>query len=167
MPAADTRRLSVCAGDVPPRRRCRQCQRGIGKSAPSSAADPPRAAAEGFLTARLGGQCFSDFSKLAAILEAISARFSPSAASKPHPEQACSTTGVPRVNGGRSRSSVEAAACAAHAFKRELDELHRVEEALVADAIAARQTLHRSPTTRPGGRATEALVSSCGTGVWR
>src|SRR5262250_1281915 len=71
MPAADTRRLSVCAGDVPPRRRCRQCQRGIGKSAPSSAADPPRAAADGFLTARLGGQCFSDFSKLAAILEAI------------------------------------------------------------------------------------------------
>jgi hypothetical protein len=35
------------------------------------------------------------------------------------------------------------------ALERELDELHRVEEALVAAAIAAGQPVHRSPSTPP------------------
>src|SRR5262249_42586186 len=34
-------------------------------------------------------------------------------------------------------------------LKRELDELHRVEEALVAVAIAAGQPVHRSPSAPP------------------
>jgi hypothetical protein len=35
------------------------------------------------------------------------------------------------------------------ALERELDKLHRVEEALVADAIAAGQPVHRSPSAPP------------------
>jgi hypothetical protein len=35
------------------------------------------------------------------------------------------------------------------ALERELDELHRVEEALVADAIAAGSSVHRSPSAPP------------------
>jgi hypothetical protein len=35
------------------------------------------------------------------------------------------------------------------ALERELDELHRVEEALVAVAIAAGQPVHRSPSAPP------------------
>jgi hypothetical protein len=35
------------------------------------------------------------------------------------------------------------------ALERELDELHRVEEVLVAVAIAAGQPVHRSPSTPP------------------
>jgi hypothetical protein len=34
-------------------------------------------------------------------------------------------------------------------LERELDELHRVEEALVAAAIAAGHPVHRSPSTPP------------------
>ena len=37
----------------------------------------------------------------------------------------------------------------AAALERELDDLHRVEEALVAAAIAAGQLVHRSPSVRP------------------
>jgi hypothetical protein len=37
----------------------------------------------------------------------------------------------------------------AAALERELDDLHRVEEALVAAAIAAGQLVHRSPRCRP------------------
>jgi hypothetical protein len=36
-------------------------------------------------------------------------------------------------------------------LERELDELHRVEEALVAAAIAAGQPAHRSPSATPAG----------------
>src|SRR5262249_37261097 len=35
------------------------------------------------------------------------------------------------------------------ALERELDELHRVEEALIAAAIAAGQSVHRSPSALP------------------
>jgi hypothetical protein len=35
------------------------------------------------------------------------------------------------------------------ALARELDELHRVEEALVAAAIAAGEPVHRSPSASP------------------
>ena len=35
------------------------------------------------------------------------------------------------------------------ALERELDELHRVEEALVVAAIAADQSVHRSPSAPP------------------
>jgi hypothetical protein len=35
------------------------------------------------------------------------------------------------------------------ALERELEELHRVEEALVADAIAAGDLAHRSPSAPP------------------
>jgi hypothetical protein len=35
------------------------------------------------------------------------------------------------------------------ALERDLDELHRVEEALVAAALAAGQSVHRSPSTPP------------------
>jgi hypothetical protein len=35
------------------------------------------------------------------------------------------------------------------ALERELDELHRVEEALVATAIAAGEPVHRSPSAPP------------------
>ena len=35
------------------------------------------------------------------------------------------------------------------ALNRELDELHRVEEALVVAAIAASQPVHRSPSAPP------------------
>jgi hypothetical protein len=35
------------------------------------------------------------------------------------------------------------------ALERELDDLHRVEEALVAAAIAASQPVHRSPSVPP------------------
>jgi hypothetical protein len=35
------------------------------------------------------------------------------------------------------------------ALERELDELHRVEEALVAAAIATGQSVHRSPSAPP------------------
>jgi len=35
------------------------------------------------------------------------------------------------------------------ALERELDDLHRVEEALVAAAIAAGQPVHRSPSAPP------------------
>ena len=34
-------------------------------------------------------------------------------------------------------------------LERQLDKLHRVEEALVAAAIAAGQLVHRSPSVRP------------------
>ena len=47
------------------------------------------------------------------------------------------------------------------ALERELDELHRVEEALVAAAIAAGQPVQRSPSAPPaavlGVRATEKV----------
>jgi len=35
------------------------------------------------------------------------------------------------------------------ALERELDDLYRVEEALVADAITAGQPVHRSPSAPP------------------
>jgi hypothetical protein len=35
------------------------------------------------------------------------------------------------------------------ALERQLDELHRVEEALVAAAIAANEPVHRSPSAPP------------------
>jgi hypothetical protein len=35
------------------------------------------------------------------------------------------------------------------ALERELDELHRVEEVLVANAIVAGQAVHRSPSAPP------------------
>jgi len=35
------------------------------------------------------------------------------------------------------------------ALERELDELHRVEEVLIVDAIAAKQSVHRSPSAPP------------------
>jgi hypothetical protein len=35
------------------------------------------------------------------------------------------------------------------ALERELDELHRIEEALVANAIAAGQGVHRTPSAPP------------------
>jgi hypothetical protein len=35
------------------------------------------------------------------------------------------------------------------ALERELDELHRVEEVLIVDAIAAQQSVHRSPSAPP------------------
>jgi hypothetical protein len=48
------------------------------------------------------------------------------------------------------------------ALERELDDLHRVEEALVAAAIAAGQPVHRSPSAPPAavlGVRIEAKVS--------
>jgi hypothetical protein len=48
------------------------------------------------------------------------------------------------------------------ALERELDELHRVEEALVAVAIAAGSSVHRSPSAPPAavlGVRIEARVS--------
>jgi len=43
------------------------------------------------------------------------------------------------------------------ALDRELDELHRLEEALIVDAIAAGQSVHRSPAAVLGIRVTEKI----------
>ena len=48
-----------------------------------------------------------------------------------------------------TRNNADAARPADAALERELDDLHRVEEAMVAAAIAAGQLVHRSPSVRP------------------
>jgi hypothetical protein len=50
------------------------------------------------------------------------------------------------------------------ALERELDELHRVEEVLVAAAIAAGHSVHRSPSVPPaaGVKTAEALGAKAG-----
>jgi hypothetical protein len=57
------------------------------------------------------------------------------------------------------------------ALERELEELHRVEEVLVAVAIAAGQPVHRSPSAPPVavlGVRIEAKVSRAGpVALWR
>jgi hypothetical protein len=52
-----------------------------------------------------------------------------------------------------------------HALERELDELHRIEEVLVSDAITAGQAVHRRSDTSPqavlGVKLVEAKKESC------
>jgi hypothetical protein len=62
---------------------------------------------------------------------------------------ACASRSRARTEGARPPPVAQPAPRIA-ALERELDELHRVEEALVAIAITAGQPVHRSPAAPPG-----------------